>query len=507
MGATSAAIVAIVVAFATVQVVEPHGRLIEPPSRSTMWRYGFNTPPNYNDHELYCGGFSRQWRTNGGKCGICGDPWDSKQPRANEAGGMFGKGIVVRKYERNQVIKVRVELTANHMGYFEFRICPNNNPRKPASQMCLDKHILQKTNGDGGLRYYPGPGNKVFEMHYQLPKDLTCRQCVFQWRYIAGNNWGRCNNGTEAVGCGPQEEFRACSDVTITESDGSADDTINTLVDPEVYVPRDQDEKYNEIDYEAEDWDKEYEASLRDEVAFESVIIIVLVSLLVTVLFFCGLFFYYTRGKRYIENLVKDKDWDLPSLPSLPPMPKVPKKLKVTSINWPLSNVQINKLPVFLNKKPGAVRPAGPVKRVASVVANTVSAANSNSSAAPLPPPRAKRQESKASNPKPSRLATVGALKNGVARPNVPPPAAPTTLEIGAPTSVTINGVTVTSSSPDKSKFEEVTLRSGPTSTSAGVIVPATPALAHEDIPDSMQSQPPPLPNSPPPEEDDGNKP
>ncbi len=44
-----------------------------------MWRYGFDTPPNYNDHELYCGGFSRQWRTNGGKCGICGDPWDSPQ--------------------------------------------------------------------------------------------------------------------------------------------------------------------------------------------------------------------------------------------------------------------------------------------------------------------------------------------------------------------------------------------------------------------------------------------
>ena len=42
-------------------------------------RYGFNTPPNYNDHELYCGGYSRQWRTNGGHCGICGDPWDTKQ--------------------------------------------------------------------------------------------------------------------------------------------------------------------------------------------------------------------------------------------------------------------------------------------------------------------------------------------------------------------------------------------------------------------------------------------
>ena len=43
------------------------------------FRYGFNTPPNYNDHELYCGGYSRQWRTNEGKCGICGDPWDTKQ--------------------------------------------------------------------------------------------------------------------------------------------------------------------------------------------------------------------------------------------------------------------------------------------------------------------------------------------------------------------------------------------------------------------------------------------
>ena len=112
------------------------------------------------------------------------------QPRPNEAGGKFGKGIIVRKYEMNQVIKVRIELTANHMGYFEFRVCPNNAPKKAASQMCLDKHILGQSNG-GGPRYYPGPGSKVFEMHYQLPKDLTCQQCVFQWRYVAGNNWGK----------------------------------------------------------------------------------------------------------------------------------------------------------------------------------------------------------------------------------------------------------------------------------------------------------------------------
>lgn len=40
---------------------------------------------------------------------------------------------------------------------------------------------------------------------------------MLQWRYVAGNNWGVCENGTGAVGCGPQEEFRACSDISIGE--------------------------------------------------------------------------------------------------------------------------------------------------------------------------------------------------------------------------------------------------------------------------------------------------
>lgn len=58
--------------------INGHGRLIEPPSRASAWRYGFDTPHNYNDHELYCGGFTRQWVKNEGKCGICGDAWDTK---------------------------------------------------------------------------------------------------------------------------------------------------------------------------------------------------------------------------------------------------------------------------------------------------------------------------------------------------------------------------------------------------------------------------------------------
>ena len=37
--------------------VQAHGRLREPPSRSSMWRNGYPTPVNYNDNQLFCGGF------------------------------------------------------------------------------------------------------------------------------------------------------------------------------------------------------------------------------------------------------------------------------------------------------------------------------------------------------------------------------------------------------------------------------------------------------------------
>lgn len=74
-------------------------------------------------------------------------------------------------------------------------------------------------------RYYPGAGsNVIFRSVYQLPDDLTCTQCVLQWRYVAGNNWGNCPDGAGRVGCGPQEEFRGCADVKITE-DGVPDVT------------------------------------------------------------------------------------------------------------------------------------------------------------------------------------------------------------------------------------------------------------------------------------------
>merc|ERR1719323_1826218 len=84
-------------------LVSGHGRLINPPSRSSMFRYGFNNPPNYQDNELFCGGFFNQVQQ-GYKCGLCGDPYQG--PRDNEAGGKYANGIIVAKYKKGQTVKV-----------------------------------------------------------------------------------------------------------------------------------------------------------------------------------------------------------------------------------------------------------------------------------------------------------------------------------------------------------------------------------------------------------------
>ena len=68
-----------------------------------------------------------------------------------------------------------------------------------------------------------------------------------------------------------------------------------------------------------------------------------------------GLFLYYTRGKSYIEKYVKEGAMpSMPTMPTMPSMPKMPKKL-TTALNWPLSNVQIKNLPIFLKKESATI--------------------------------------------------------------------------------------------------------------------------------------------------------
>ena len=140
--------------------VSGHGRLIEPPSRTSAWRFGFGTPANYNDHETNCGGFERHWEKNEGRCGVCGDPWDQPVPRDGEHGGVYGVGVVVRTYQPGQTIRVVLDITANHLGFLQFKLCPS----RPATQPCFDRNILRFPSGETRQELGPETGTHAFRV-------------------------------------------------------------------------------------------------------------------------------------------------------------------------------------------------------------------------------------------------------------------------------------------------------------------------------------------------------
>ena len=45
-------LLALVPLFLLPSPVNSHARLMEPPSRASMWRLGFDNPPDFNDHQV-----------------------------------------------------------------------------------------------------------------------------------------------------------------------------------------------------------------------------------------------------------------------------------------------------------------------------------------------------------------------------------------------------------------------------------------------------------------------
>jgi len=198
-------------------LINGHASLIEPPSRASMWNYGFpENPTDYQHNQGFCGGFGHQFSPAiGGRCGICGDPWDAN-PREHEApGGKYANGIITRTYKPGQDIIVKVLVTYSHKGYFTFRLCKNNDITLDPGQECFeDPESLLQTVPSGDYRF-PVTDAGEMELMVRLP-EWECEQCILQWTYTAGNNWGTCEDGTGRLGCGPQEHFRACSDISVS---------------------------------------------------------------------------------------------------------------------------------------------------------------------------------------------------------------------------------------------------------------------------------------------------
>ncbi|KAK2720990.1 hypothetical protein QYM36_004768, partial [Artemia franciscana] len=217
--------------------VDGHGRLFDPPSRASAWRVGFRTPPDTNDMEGFCGGYERQWLVNKGKCGICGDPFDENIKPHEAPGGIYATGTIVRTYAEGQVIPVTIQITAVHKGYYEFRLCPNVDPNRDPPQECFDQFPLEFVGGTTGGKFYVTTlPSGTYKAQLKLPSGVSCSRCIIQWNYITGNRWGICEGGKGQLGCGPQEMFRACADVSILPR-GAGPALTQPLVTPLPFTP------------------------------------------------------------------------------------------------------------------------------------------------------------------------------------------------------------------------------------------------------------------------------
>jgi len=113
------------------------------------------------------------------------------------------------------------------MGWFEFRLCANNEPNKVIEQDCLSLLELadpnENTTPNGKpkenekYRYYVSKKDmKMFIIKLKLPLEVNCKNCVLQWKYHAGNNYGTSATGESCLGCAiHQEELYNCADVEI----------------------------------------------------------------------------------------------------------------------------------------------------------------------------------------------------------------------------------------------------------------------------------------------------
>ena len=58
-------------------------------------------------------------------------------------GGRYANGLITRNYLPGSDMVVKVDVTANHKGFFTFRLCANNNTDQDPRQQCFDQTILK----------------------------------------------------------------------------------------------------------------------------------------------------------------------------------------------------------------------------------------------------------------------------------------------------------------------------------------------------------------------------
>ncbi|XP_055372759.1 uncharacterized protein LOC129606448 [Condylostylus longicornis] len=197
--------------FGQTNFAEGHGMLLDPVGRSSRWREDRSAPANYDDSGVNCGSLGT-FASLGGKCGLCGDDYNMRQPRPHELGGKYGQGVIVKEYN-GKYLWVGPLITANHLGHWSVELC-NLDKFGSESESCFAEHG-ELSLDVGGTRYDVGSRTGFLNASAIIPSGTHCNHCVLRWKYVAGNNWGLCRDGSGHLGCGIQETFVSCADIKI----------------------------------------------------------------------------------------------------------------------------------------------------------------------------------------------------------------------------------------------------------------------------------------------------
>lgn len=152
----------------------------------------------------------------------------------------------IRNYFPGSSIDLMIEIVANHGGQFKFDICWRDKRDEHENEDCFEQlrfsnsdkqqpQVVNNIDNNGNNTnnneildseniesyYYdldPASGTGVYTMSVDLPSNKTCEACILRWHWRAANNWGTCDDGSEAIGCGHQEVYRNCADISVRRS-------------------------------------------------------------------------------------------------------------------------------------------------------------------------------------------------------------------------------------------------------------------------------------------------
>ena len=170
--------------------------------------------------------YHQQNKFEDGTCGVCGDHYQTDQPEYVHP-GQFATGVITRTLTEGQTFTAKVKITANHRGFFEFRVGKIGTPPMTNAKLT---HLLELASG--GTKWPLPDGKKEFSLDLKLPQGLVCDHCVMQWWWKDGNSWG-CDDSGCGIGNGLQEVFVNCADIRILPKDG----TLPPTDSPQTQLP------------------------------------------------------------------------------------------------------------------------------------------------------------------------------------------------------------------------------------------------------------------------------